>query len=108
MADQIPASETRPDPLTPAERFVLAGMALLTLSWAFNDRRGEQAILLAGYAPLLRRDRDFDALALVLGQMRAADTHQEWSFAAAAAERAVVPILRRDMLAALRHLPEKG
>ena len=95
------------DPLTPPERMVVATVSLLAMSWAFDPKRGEKLALLDGLPAQMRKDADFDALAAVVVKMRGAVTHLDWSFAASAAERALVRILRRDMTAALRRLPEQ-
>ena len=64
------------------------------------------AVLLEA-VPVMRRDADFDRLAEAAVKFSSARTHVEWTFATAAAGRAILPILRRDMLHAMPHLPER-
>jgi hypothetical protein len=95
------------DPLSPVERLAVSAVAMLAMTWSFDPRRADTISMLTDVLPHLRKDRDFDALAAAIVAMQSAGSSVEWSFAAAQAERALVPILRRDVLFALRRLPEK-
>jgi hypothetical protein len=98
-------SPLRRDPLTAPERLVVAALSRLSLVWAFDSHRKE---LLAQIGPQLRKmrkDKDFDALAAAAIRMTNADSTVERAFAINDCQSAILPILHRDMLAALNDIP---
>ena len=106
MADAAPTGR-RFDPLSPAERVAVCAMAQLAFEWQFKDKAEALVSVMLEAVPLMRRDADFDRLGDAAVKFSAARTHVEWTFAAAEAGRAILPILRRDMLHALPSMPER-
>ena len=106
MADTVTTGR-RVDPLSPAERVALCAMCQLAFEWQFKDKAEALLAVLLEAVPVMRRDADFDRLAEAAVKFSSARTHVEWTFATAAAGRAILPILRRDMLHTMPHLPER-
>lgn len=100
-----PVVAARPDPLTAPERVVVAALSHLCLAWAFETQRRDLLDLVKPLLPKLRSDTQFNDLARAAIRMCEATTTIERSFAVADCQSALTPILRRDMMAALKHLP---
>lgn len=94
--------------LSPQERIAVSGAAVLAMQWQFKTDRMALLALLREAMPCLRPDPDFNGLRSSIAAMLAASTQVEWNDATARAAHAVAPLLRRDITAALRHLPQEG
>lgn len=108
MADRA-ASAPRPDPLNAGERLVVSVVAQLATVWMHpGDVYLMKARLRAGLPHLRRGDPDFERLAEAVARILAAQPDSALADARAVAARDLQPILRRDMAAALRDLPDKA
>lgn len=98
-------SELRRDPLNAYERLTVAALSRLALVWAFDSHREELLAVIIPALPKMRRDADFNALAAAAVRMSHATNPVERAFAISDCQSAIIPILRRDMLAALKDIP---
>ena len=98
-------TKRRTDPLTAAERLVVAVVALCASVWMFDSEKSGLMAMMQDHLHALRKDAEFDALAMAARDLIAARSTVEWYYATQKAAFALQPILRRDAAAALRDIP---
>jgi hypothetical protein len=90
--------------LTEDERVIVAALTTFCVSWQFPDERRTMLGLIAHHLPRVRRVTPLAELVMVAEQFQAAKTSVEWAHAKAAAGRALVPVLRIDLVGGTREV----
>ena len=88
--------------LTEDERVIVAALTTFCVSMLFEDERRTLLGLIAHHLPHVRRVPPLSDLVTAADQFQAAKTSVEWAFAKAAASRALVPVLRNDLVGGTR------
>lgn len=90
--------------LTEDERVIVASLTTFCVSWQFPDERRTMLGLIAHHLPRVRREPPFTDLVMAAEQFQAAKTSVEWAYAKGAAGRALVPVLRTDLIGGTREV----
>lgn len=88
--------------LTEDERVIIAALTTFCVSWQFPDERRTMLGLIAHHLPHVRRVPPLADLVMAAEQFQNAKTAVEWAYAKAAAGRALVPVLRNDLVGGTR------
>lgn len=88
--------------LTEDERALIAAIGTICVSWQFADERRNLLGLIAHHLPHVRRAPPLADLVTAAEQLQHAKTVVEWAYAKNAAARALVPVLRIDLVGGTR------
>jgi hypothetical protein len=90
--------------LTEDERVIVAALTTFCLSVLFEDERRTLLGLIAHHLPHVRRVPPLSDLVRAAEQFQDAKTPLEWTFAKSSAGRALVPVLRNDLVGGTREV----
>lgn len=88
--------------LNPHERSVTAIITTICLSWLFQQERDDLLALLKGELPHVRRSPEWIDLVNACTWLFEARTPIEWADAKAKTSRALLPVIRPDLVARLK------
>jgi hypothetical protein len=84
--------------LTQQERAVVSALSILSLGWQFDDERAVLVAIIRDGVKDLRPTASLSNLRIAAGQVLDARTSLEWTYAKAAVARALIPVLRADVV----------
>lgn len=90
--------------LTDDERVIVAALTTFCVSLLFEDERSTLLGLIAHHLPYVRRVPPMSDLVAAAEKFQDAKTPVEWAFAKRSAERALVPVLRSDLVGGTREV----
>ena len=88
--------------MNPHERSVVAIVTTICLSWLFEQKRADLLALLKGELPHVRPSPQWVDLVNACVWLFQAKTPVEWADAKAKASRALLPVIRPDLVARLK------
>lgn len=88
--------------MNPHERSVVAILTTICISWLFENERDSLLGLLKSELPHVRRSPEWIDLVNACTRLFEASTVVEWHDAKAKVSRALVPVIRPDLIAKLK------